>query len=132
MRVSHLYRIGRPQHSTLRAAFKMFEIFHNETKICTIALAKITSSQDIAPVVAKLLVASEALIGEFRYYYSTTSGSFGKYMGDPLATNPPNWGFSDFDNLEKVLTNFPKPWRVEVSDRPKRDPFVPPDSGAFY
>ncbi len=110
----------------------MFEIFNNKTKVCSIALPDITVSQEIVPIVAKFFVTDQDLINEFRYYYCTTPGSFGKCMGDPLATDPPNWGFSDFDNLEKVLTKFPKPWRVEVGDRPKHDPFIPPDNDAIY
>lgn len=111
---------------------KMFEIFNGDTKVCSIALVDIETSQDIAPIQAKFLTDNKDLINEFRYYYCTTPGSFGKCMGDALATNPPNWGLSDFDNLEKILKGFPKPWRVAVGDRPKHDPFIPPDNGAIY
>ena len=110
----------------------MFEVFNGDTKVCSIALVDIETSQDIAPIQAKFLTDNKDLINEFRYYYCTTPGSFGKCMGDALATNPPTWGLSDFDNLEKILTTFPKPWRIEVGDRPKHDPFIPPDNGAIY
>jgi len=110
----------------------MFEVSHDKTKVCSIALSDIESSQDIVPIETKFLTDSKELINEFRYYWCTTPGSFGKCMGDALAINPPVWGMSDFDNLEKILTNFPKPWRVEVSDRPKRDPFIPPDNETIY
>jgi len=111
---------------------KMFEIFHGKTKVCSIALLDIDRSQDIAPIQAKFSVVDKDLINEFRYYYCTTAGSFGRCMGDALATDPPSWGLSDFDNLEQILTRFPKPWRTEVTDRPKHDPFIPPDNGAMY
>ena len=110
----------------------MFQFFYNKTKVCEITLPGVTTSQDIAPIEAKFSTIDQDLINEFRYYYCTTAGSFGKCMGDALATNPPNWGFSDFDNLKAVLTGFPKPWRVEIGDRPKHDPFIPPDNDAIY
>lgn len=111
---------------------KMFEISNGATKVCLISLADVETSQDIAPIKAEFSTDNKDLINEFRYYYCTTPGSFGKCMGDALAKSPPNWGLSDFDNLEKILTNFPKPWRVKVGDRPKHDPFIPPDNGAIY
>lgn len=40
--------------------------------------------------------------------------------------------FEIFNGDTKVCSIFPRSWRVAVVDRPKHDPFIPPDNGAIY
>lgn len=111
----------------------MFQILKDDHLICTIALAGILTSKDIGAIEVEFNIKDGYLIDEFRYYFCTTSGIFGKCLSDDMTGALPSWGVTDFDNLDYVLNRFPKSWQVKiVGDRPKHNPFVNKEDEILY
>jgi hypothetical protein len=70
-------------------------------------------------------------VREFMYHYLglPAIGSNG-HLVNGLESG--NWGYSDFNNVEHVLRQFPSPWNLKVKDEPKeRLPDPPPPEGAI-
>lgn len=70
-------------------------------------------------------------VGEFTYYYAglPAIGSNG-HLVNGLESG--DWGYSDFNNVEHVLKQFPSPWNIKVKNAPKkRLPDPPPPEGTI-
>lgn len=111
----------------------MLQILKDDHLICTISLAGVSTSKDIGAIEVKFNIKDEYLIDEFRYLFCTTSGILGKCLSDGMTGVLLDWGVTDFDNLDYILSRFPESWQVKVvDDRPKHDPFVSKEDGVFY
>jgi hypothetical protein len=114
-----------------------FTVKRGSKKICEITLTpmqgdKLETTAQIAQIQIELFLDKDSEeVTEFIYYYVglPAIGSNGRLM-DGLKSG--KWGYSDFNNVEYVLQQFPSPWNIKVNDEPKlRLPDPPPPEGAI-
>lgn len=114
-----------------------FNVFKGSKEICTVELqplagGTVEDTNTVCFVQVKLAVSEDAQeIQEFCYLYCVTPSFHGRTMPPNFELNDEEWGYTDFNHIEYMFSNFPKAWRVRVQGKPKSVALLPLPDGAI-
>lgn len=101
-----------------------FTVFRGTKRVCVLELlpleGELDDSNTLCSVKTVITVPGKSKeLQEFCYLYCVTPSFHGRTMPPNFELKEDGWGFVNFNYIEYMFKNFPKPWRIKIQNKPK-------------